>query len=58
MQNTGVLLTLIAVGMIGSMNKVADLVAGTLLFAGSSLIMAITVSVYESRFRADDIKRP
>ena len=58
MQNTGVLLTLIAVGMIGSMNKVADLVAGTLLFAGSSLIMAITVSAYESRFRADDIKRP
>ena len=58
MQNTGVLLTLMAVGMIGSMNKVADLVAGTLLFAGSSLIMAITVSAYESRFRADDIKRP
>ena len=58
MQNTGVLLTLIAVGMIGSMNKVADLVAGALLFAGSSLIMAITVSAYESRFRADDIKRP
>lgn len=58
MQNTGVLLTLMAVGIIGSMNKVADLVAGTLLFAGFSLIMAITVSAYESRFRADDIKRP
>ena len=58
MQNTGVLLVLMAVGIIGSMNKVADLVAGALLFAGSSLIMAITVSAYESRFRADDIKRP
>ena len=58
MQNIGMLLTLMAVGIIGSMNKVADLVAGTLLFAGSSLIMAITVSAYESRFRADDIKRP
>ncbi|WP_390133918.1 bacteriocin-associated integral membrane family protein [Bifidobacterium apicola] len=58
MQNIGVLLTLMAVGIICSMNKVADLVAGTLLFAGSSLIMAITVSAYESRFRADDIKRP
>ena len=58
MQNTGVLLVLMAVGIIGSMNKVTDLVAGTLLFAVSSLIMAITVSVYESRFRADDIKRP
>ncbi|WLT10791.1 bacteriocin-associated integral membrane family protein [Bifidobacterium asteroides] len=57
MQNTGVLLVLMAVGIIGSMNKVADLVAGALLFAGSSLIMAITVSAYESRFRADDIKR-
>ena len=58
MQNIGMLLTLMAVGIIGSMNKVTDLVAGTLLFAVSSLIMAITVSVYESRFRADDIKRP
>ena len=58
MQNTGVLLVLMAVGIIGSMNKVADLVAGALLFAGSSLIMAITVSAYESRFSADDIKRP
>ena len=58
MQNTGVLLVLMAVGIIGSMNKVTDLVAGALLFAGSSFIMAITVSVYESRFRADDIKRP
>ena len=58
MQNIGMLLTLMAVGIIGSMNKVTDLMAGTLLFAVSSLIMAITVSVYESRFRADDIKRP
>ena len=58
MQNIGMLLTLMAVGIIGSMNKITDLVAGTLLFAVSSLIMAITVSVYESRFRADDIKRP
>ena len=58
MQNIGMLLTLMTVGIIGSMNKVTDLVAGTLLFAVSSLIMAITVSVYESRFRADDIKRP
>ena len=58
MQNIGMLLTLMAVGIIGLMNKVTDLVAGTLLFAVSSLIMAITVSVYESRFRADDIKRP
>jgi hypothetical protein len=52
------LVALVATARIGSMTRASDLITGALLFAVSCLIMTATVTAYEFRFRADDIKRP
>ncbi|MEE8738660.1 MAG: hypothetical protein SOI66_07110 [Bifidobacterium sp.] len=57
-QGATMLVALVATARIGSMTRASDLITGALLFAVSCLIMTATVTAYEFRFRADDIKRP